>query len=133
MPALIFDLDGTLVDSAALITEHLAGALRAVGAEVPEPAGLMRLVGPPFETALPAIGLTAEQTTALEPNAKYVAANLPIIPTTTASQWFQYNSQNYVGWPTPDNPYQTGQPSGNNNGPGSGTNEVVLLHLRPRA
>ena len=76
---------------------------------------------------------TAEQTTALEPIAKYVAANLPVIPTTTASQWFQYNSQNYVGWPTPDNPYQTGQPSGTNNGPGSGTDEVVLLHLRPRA
>jgi hypothetical protein len=47
---------------------------------------------------------TAQQTAALEPIAKYVAANLPIIPTTTASQWFQYNSQNYVGWPTPDNP-----------------------------
>ena len=76
---------------------------------------------------------TAQQTAALEPIAKYVAANLPIIPTTTASQWFQYNSQNYVGWPTPDNPYETGQPSGTNNGPGSGTDEVVLLHLRPRA
>jgi peptide/nickel transport system substrate-binding protein len=76
---------------------------------------------------------TAQQTAALEPIAKYVAANLPVIPTTTGSQWFQYNSQNYVGWPTPDNPYQTGQPSGTNNGPGSGTNEVVLLHLRPRA
>src|SRR2546430_5339718 len=35
--------------------------------------------------------------------------------TTTASQWFQYNSQNYVGWPTPDNPYETGQPTGTNN------------------
>src|SRR5437667_62606 len=31
---------------------------------------------------------TADQTAALEPIAKYVAANLPIIPTTTASQWF---------------------------------------------
>lgn len=60
----LFDLDGTLVDSAALITQHLAGALRAVGAEVPGPAELMRLVGPPFETALPEIGLTGEQTTA---------------------------------------------------------------------
>src|SRR6266566_3135790 len=76
---------------------------------------------------------TAQQTAALEPIAKYVAANLPIIPTTTASQWFQYISQNYVGWPTPDNPYETGQPSGTNNGPGSGTDEVVLIHLRPRA
>ena len=64
MRTVLFDLDGTLVDSAALITHHLAGALRAVGAEVPEPAGLMSLVGPPFETALPAIGLTAEQTAA---------------------------------------------------------------------
>jgi hypothetical protein len=23
----------------------------------------------------------------------------PLIPTTTASQWFEYNSQNYTGWP----------------------------------
>jgi peptide/nickel transport system substrate-binding protein len=75
---------------------------------------------------------TAQQTAALEPIAKYVAANLPIIPTTTASQWFQYNSQNYVGWPTQDNPYETGQPSGTNNGQSTGTNEVVILHLRPR-
>jgi peptide/nickel transport system substrate-binding protein len=54
---------------------------------------------------------TAQQAAALEPIAKYVAANLPVIPTTTASQWFQYNSQNYVGWPTQDNPYETGRPS----------------------
>jgi phosphoglycolate phosphatase len=60
----LLDLDGTLVDSAALITQHLAGALRAVGAEDPGPAALMSLVGPPFETALPAFGLTAEQTAA---------------------------------------------------------------------
>jgi phosphoglycolate phosphatase len=60
----MLDLDGTLVDSAALITAHLAGALVAVGAEVPEPAVLRSLVGPPFETALPAIGLSADQTAA---------------------------------------------------------------------
>jgi phosphoglycolate phosphatase len=64
MRTVLLDLDGTLVDSAALITHHLAGALRAVGAEVPGPDVLMSLVGPPFETALPALGLTAEQTTA---------------------------------------------------------------------
>jgi peptide/nickel transport system substrate-binding protein len=75
---------------------------------------------------------TAQQTAALEPIAKYVAANLPIIPTTTSSQWFEYNSQNYSGWPTQDNPYETGQPSGTNNGPGSGTDEVIILHLVPR-
>jgi peptide/nickel transport system substrate-binding protein len=75
---------------------------------------------------------TAQQTAALEPIAKFVAANLPVIPTTTASQWFEYNSQNYTGWPTQDNPYETGQPSGTNNGPGSGSVEVVILHLTPR-
>jgi peptide/nickel transport system substrate-binding protein len=74
---------------------------------------------------------TAAQAAALAPIEKYVAANLPIIPTTTASEWFEYNSQNYGGWPTQQNPYETGQPSGNNNGPGSGTDEVVILHLTP--
>jgi peptide/nickel transport system substrate-binding protein len=75
---------------------------------------------------------TAAQTTALAPIEKYVAANLPVIPTTTASEWFEYNSQNYTGWPTQQNPYETGQPSGTNNGPGSGTDEVVILHLVPQ-
>lgn len=58
----LLDLDGTLVDSAGLITEHLAAALASVGVEVPEPAGLCALVGPPFETALPELGLSDEQT-----------------------------------------------------------------------
>jgi len=76
---------------------------------------------------------TAQQTAALAPIARYVAANLPIIPTTTASQWFEYNSQNYTGWPTQDNPYDSGQPTGTGNGPGSGPDEVVILHLVPRS
>ena len=75
--------------------------------------------------------LTA-QTAALAPLAEYVAANLPIIPMTTASEWFEYNSQRFVGWPTQSNPYETGQPSGTNDGAGAGTDEVVALHLSPR-
>jgi len=35
------------------------------------------------------------------------------------------------GWPTRDDPYESGQPSGNDNGPGTGSDEVVLLHLKP--
>jgi peptide/nickel transport system substrate-binding protein len=94
-----------------------------------------RLNSPEMDAALAKLAgaeTTAQHTAALEPIAKFVAANLPIIPTTTASQWFEYNLQNYVGWPTQGNPYETGQPSGTNNGPGSGTDEVVILHLRPR-
>jgi peptide/nickel transport system substrate-binding protein len=94
-----------------------------------------RLNSPTIDAELAALAgaaTTAAQAAALAPIAKYVAANLPIIPTTTASEWFEYNSQNYGGWPTQQNPYETGQPSGTNNGPGSGTDEVVLLHLTPQ-
>jgi phosphoglycolate phosphatase len=60
----LLDLDGTLVDSASTIVEHLAAALTEVGFPVPDAERLRRLVGPPFETALPELGLTAEQTAA---------------------------------------------------------------------
>src|SRR5487761_1361097 len=71
----------------------------------------------------------AQQAAALVPIEQYVAADLPVIPVTTASDWFEYNSQHWVGWPTQQNPYDSGQPSGTNNNAGTGTDEVVLLHL----
>jgi phosphoglycolate phosphatase len=58
----LLDVDGTLVDSAPTIVEHLAAAIAEVGFPVPDAARLRRLVGPPFETALPELGLTPEQT-----------------------------------------------------------------------
>ena len=75
----------------------------------------------------------AQQTADLVPLEKYVAANLPVIPVETAAEWFEYNSDHFVGWPTQSNPYESGQPSGTNNGPGTGTDEVVILHLSPRS
>jgi peptide/nickel transport system substrate-binding protein len=83
-------------------------------------------------TKLAGAGSVTEQTADLAPIESYVAANLPVIPITTASEWFEYNSQKFVGWPTQADPYETGQPSGTNNSAGSGTDEVVLLHLSPR-
>jgi peptide/nickel transport system substrate-binding protein len=73
----------------------------------------------------------AQQAADLAPVEKYVADNLPVIPLTTAAEWFEYNSKNFTGWPSQSNSYEGGQPSGTNNGPGSGTDEVVLLHLKP--
>jgi len=73
----------------------------------------------------------AEQTADLAPIEQYVATQLPVIPTTTAADWFEYNSRHFTGWPTQQNPYDSGQPSGNNNGPGTGSDEVVVLHLKP--
>jgi peptide/nickel transport system substrate-binding protein len=74
---------------------------------------------------------SAQQVTDFQPLLKYVATNLPVIPTVFSAQWFEANSAHFTGWPTQSNPYQTGQPSGNNNGPGSGTDEYVILHLKP--
>jgi phosphoglycolate phosphatase len=61
----LLDVDGTLVDSATSIVEHLAAAIAEVGFPVPDAARLRQLVGPPFETALPELGLTQEQTAAV--------------------------------------------------------------------
>jgi peptide/nickel transport system substrate-binding protein len=94
-----------------------------------------RLSNPTVESELAALSsatTVAQQTTDLVPLEKYVAANLPIIPVATSSEWFEYNSQNFTGWPTQSDPYETGQPSGTINGPGSGPDEVVILHLSPR-
>ncbi len=93
------------------------------------------LKNPSIDSALSQLAgsqTVAQQTTALTPIAKYVEANLPVIPVTTASDWFEYNSQHWVGWPTQSNPYESGQPSGTNNNAGTGTDEVVILHLSPR-
>jgi peptide/nickel transport system substrate-binding protein len=95
-----------------------------------------RLKDPGMDAALAKLAGAStvdEQTADLLPLEKFVAANLPVIPVTTASEWFEYNSQRFVGWPTQQNPYETGQPSGTNNGPGTGSDEVVLLHLSPRS
>ncbi len=93
-----------------------------------------RLNSPAMDTALAKLSAdqtTAQQTTDLVPLEQFVATQLPIIPTTTSSEWFEYSSKNFTGWPTQQNPYETGQPSGTNNGPGSGTDLVVILKLHP--
>lgn len=74
---------------------------------------------------------TAAQAADFQPLLQYVAKNLPVIETVNSAQWFEANSTHFTGWPSPTNAYETGQPSGSNNGPGSGTDEVVILHLTP--
>ena len=46
--AVLFDLDGTIVDSAPGITSSLAHTLEAMGEPVPTPAELLAWVGPPI-------------------------------------------------------------------------------------
>jgi peptide/nickel transport system substrate-binding protein len=94
-----------------------------------------RLNDPAVDAALAKVAgdsTVSAQTSDLVPIEKYVASNLPVIPITTAADWFEYNSQHWVGWPTQSNPYDSGQPSGTNNNAGTGTDEVIILHLSPR-
>ncbi len=60
----------------------------------------------------------------LAPIEKYVATNLPVIPTVYGAAFDEYNASNYTGWPSASNQYEIGQP-------GSPQNEIVVLHLRP--
>lgn len=59
----IFDLDGTLTDSAAGIVASFRHALNHIGAPIPEGDLAARLVGPPMHHTLAAMGL-GEQTEA---------------------------------------------------------------------
>ncbi|MBO0769607.1 MAG: ABC transporter substrate-binding protein, partial [Solirubrobacterales bacterium] len=75
---------------------------------------------------LAADNTVSAQRSDLAPIEKYVADNLPIIPTVYGVVFDEYNTGKFTGWPTQDNAYQSGSP----NAP---TNEVVILHLRPTA
>ena len=55
----LFDLDGTVIDSAAGIVDRIAETLRRMGEPVPAEADLLRLVGPPLREAFTALGLDA--------------------------------------------------------------------------
>ncbi|NUL45141.1 HAD hydrolase-like protein [Cellulosimicrobium funkei] len=59
--AILFDLDGTLVDPAGAITGGIAAALERHGLPVPGPDRLASLVGPPLQESLASLeGVTAE-------------------------------------------------------------------------
>jgi peptide/nickel transport system substrate-binding protein len=73
---------------------------------------------------LAAAPTVAEQQATVAPIEEYVAANLPIIPTTFGVAFDEYNTSKFTGWPDANNPYESGSPN-------TPTNEVVILHLRP--
>jgi len=87
------------------------------------------LKAPAIDAALTKAASAATQaavTSDLMPVEKYVADNLPIIPTVYGVAWGEYNTGDFSGWPTPSNLYESAQPA-------APTNEVVILHLRPKS
>jgi peptide/nickel transport system substrate-binding protein len=67
----------------------------------------------------------AEQKAALVPIERYVASQLPVIPTTYGAAFDEYNTSHFLGWPSASDPYESGSPN-------TPTNEVVVLHLVPK-
>jgi peptide/nickel transport system substrate-binding protein len=67
----------------------------------------------------------AAQAQALLPLETYVATELPIIPMVGRVAYDEYNTQDFVGWPSASDPYASGAPT-------AVANELVVLHLRPR-
>jgi phosphoglycolate phosphatase len=61
----LFDLDGTLTDSAPGILASLRHAFGQSGVETPAEAVLLRAIGPPFELGLPDIGVPPEHVLAV--------------------------------------------------------------------
>jgi len=60
--AILFDLDGTIVDSAPGITASLAYTFETLGLPVPTPSELLRFVGPPIlDSFRDLAGFSAEQ------------------------------------------------------------------------
>jgi peptide/nickel transport system substrate-binding protein len=68
---------------------------------------------------------SATQHTIVDQLQKVMLSDVPIIPVVEAVDWFQYDTQNLTGWPTPGNPYA--QPSAY----AYPDMEQVLLHLKP--
>ncbi len=52
-------------------------------------------------------------------------AQMPLIPLLNAANWFEYSTQHFTGWPSPQNPYALGPTY---DAPG---NEIVVTHLVP--
>ena len=100
--------------SSALATRHAAGDYERLANRQVD-ALLRRLAGDDS---------VAAQQADLGPIERYVASNLPIIPTVYGVAFDEYNSGGFTGWPTSSNTYESGSPE-------SPTNEVVVLHLQP--
>ena len=66
----------------------------------------------------------SQQAADVAPIERYVATQLPIIPTVYGVVFDEYNTGKFTGWPDASHEYESGSP----NAP---TNEVVILHLKP--
>jgi peptide/nickel transport system substrate-binding protein len=70
-------------------------------------------------------GTDQEQQAALTGLEGVMVDKMPVIPLVGGADWGTYTDKQFVGWPTPSNPYADDSPAGPNA-------EYVVLHLKPR-
>jgi peptide/nickel transport system substrate-binding protein len=66
------------------------------------------------------------QKAAVQAIAKNVMTNVPVIPITARTNFFDYNSKTFAGWPSAKNPYNAGEAPDN---PG-GKLVLINVHLK---
>lgn len=66
------------------------------------------------------------QKKAIQAIAKNVLVNVPVVPITARTNFFDYNSKTFTGWPTAKNPYNAGEAPDNPGG------KLVLINVHKR-
>jgi len=103
----------------------------ALTAPINKPASgdFERLKSPAIDADLAKLAAAPDSTAemaALAPIEQYMATQLPVIPAIADAGFDEYSDASFTGWPSAADPYT-------NSLPGGISNEVVLLHLRPRS
>jgi peptide/nickel transport system substrate-binding protein len=70
---------------------------------------------------------SAEQHQIMDKLQQVLLQDVPVIPIVESVDWYEYNTSNFTGWPTPSNPYSQPGPAQN---PDWGW---TLLHLAPKS
>lgn len=90
---------------------------------------MSRYTSAPIEKALATYAASSDpkvQKLAVQAMAKDVMMNVPAIPITARTNFFDYNTKDFVGWPDTTNPYNAGEAPDNPGG------KLVLINVHKR-
>jgi peptide/nickel transport system substrate-binding protein len=87
---------------------------------------MSRYTSPTIEKALATYAQSSDpkvQKAAVQAMAQDVMTNVPVIPITARTNFFDYNAKDFTGWPSADNPYNAGEAPDNPGG------KLVLINV----
>jgi peptide/nickel transport system substrate-binding protein len=90
---------------------------------------MSRYTATPIEKALATYAKSSDpevQKTAVQVIAQDVMTSVPVIPITARTNFFDYNTKDFVGWPDAENPYNAGEAPDNPGG------KLVLINVHKR-